>query len=142
MNVTVKRADNKKFHLIAKNTTGNEIHMDANPALGGENKGARPMEMLLMALGGCSAIDIINILNKQRSNEFELEIEINGQRQTGKEPSPFEMIDILFIFNGKLEIEKVKRAVNLSVEKYCSVAKTLEKTAQINYRIKLNNQML
>ena len=141
MNITVKR-ENNKFHFIAKNSSGNELHIDANPLIGGENKGARPMEMLLMALGGCSGIDIVSILKKQRSEEFHLQIDINAQREEGKEPALFEVINMQFIFSGNLDAEKAKRAVDLSMQKYCSVAKTLEKTAQINYVIKLNENIL
>lgn len=141
MNVIVTR-ENNRFHFIAKNSSGNQVHIDANTAIGGENKGVRPMEMLLMALGGCSGIDIVSILKKQRCEEFNLLIDINAQREQSKEPALFEMIEVQFIFSGNLDKEKVKRAVDLSMQKYCSVAKTLEKTATINYAIKLNNNIL
>lgn len=124
---------NNAYHFEAVNESGIKIQLDASPAIGGENKGARPMELLIMGLGGCSGIDIINILKKQRIEVGEMRIKIEAEREPDAVPSLFKNIHINFIFKGDLDKSKVERAINLSLEKYCSVAKTLEKTAEITY---------
>jgi putative redox protein len=107
--------------------------MDGSPAVGGENKGFRPMQMLLAALGGCSTIDIVSILKKQRQPVDDIAITVEGEREPGVEPSLFRDIRVHFTLKGNLDEDKVRKAVELSMEKYCSVAKTLEKTAAITY---------
>lgn len=129
--------DGSSFHFVAQNEQKNEVHMDASPAIGGQNKGARPMEMLIMGLGGCSAIDVISILNKQKITVEGLSIEIDAEREKDAVPSLFTKIHVSFIFTGPLDQNKAERAVALSMEKYCSVAKTLEKTAVITSSIKI-----
>ncbi len=124
---------NGLFHMQAKNDTGNTIDMDGSPAIGGENKGFRPMQLLLAALGGCSTIDIVNILRKQREPLEDIQITVDGEREPNVEPSLFQGIHVHFALKGNLSEEKVRKAVDLSMQKYCSVAKTLEKTAKITY---------
>jgi len=141
MKVELKRLDDA-FHFEARNEEGNTMQFDASPALGGSNKAVRPMQSLLMALGGCSAIDVVSILKKQRQPLDDLGIEIDGQREQGKEPSLFEKIHVVFRLKGNVEAEKAQRAVDLSMEKYCSVAKTLEKTATITYEVHLNDSKI
>lgn len=130
------------FHLEAENEAGNKMEMDASPKIGGENKGVRPMEALLMSLGGCSSIDVISILQKMKSNPDSFKVEIEGVREEGAEPSLYRDIKIRFICEGNLEIQKIQRAVDLSLEKYCSVAKTLEPTCKISSEIILNGQKI
>jgi putative redox protein len=91
------------------------------------------MQMLLAALGGCSTIDIVNILTKQKQHVADIRITIDGEREPNVEPSLFRDIHVHFALKGDLSEEKVKRAVSLSMDKYCSVAKTLEKSAKITY---------
>jgi len=86
---------------------------------------------LLAAAGGCSAIDVVGILKKQRQNPDDLKIEVTGERLNVKEYSEFKSINIHFILKGDLDEKKVSRAIDLSLNKYCSVSKTLEKTAKI-----------
>lgn len=94
------------------------------------------MQLLLMALGGCSAIDIISILKKQRQEVEDLKIIVDGEREQVKDGAAvFETIDVKFMLKGKIDKEKAERAVALSMEKYCSVTKTLEKTAKITYSV-------
>lgn len=123
------------FHFEAKNESGQIVNIDASPAIGGQNKGARPMELLIMGLGGCSSIDIINILTKQKIEVKDLRIEIKADREENATPSLFNKIHVDFIFAGVTEKEKAQRAADLSMEKYCSVSKTLEKTAEITYAL-------
>ena len=138
MNIQLKRLDNA-FHFEARNEEGQTIYLDNSEANGGHNKGVRPMQSLLMALGGCSAIDIVTILKKQRQPIEDFQISIDGEREEGKEPSLWETIHIVFKLKGNLDRDKVDRAVALSMEKYCSVAKTLEKTAKITYEIEVRS---
>ncbi len=129
---------NQAYHFEAVNAQGNTLNMDANPAIGGENMGFRPMETVLAALGGCSAIDMISILKKQKEPIEDLQISINGKRFEGREPSLFETIDIEFHVLGQVNEAKIQRALELTFEKYCSVALILSKTAKINFSYKLN----
>lgn len=129
--------DGNSFHFVAQNEQNNDVHIDASPAIGGQNKGARPMELLVMGLGGCSAIDVISILRKQRIEVEGMRIEIDAEREPDVIPSLFRNIHIVFIFKGAIDLAKVERAVALSMEKYCSVAKTLEKTATITSSIRV-----
>jgi putative redox protein len=124
------------FHFEAGNEGGQKVNIDASPAIGGENKGARPMELLIMGLGGCSGIDVINILKKQKIELEDFKIKIDAEREPDATPSLFRKIHIHFIFKGTIDKSKAERAVALSIDKYCSVAKTLEKTAEITYELK------
>jgi putative redox protein len=100
------------------------------------------MQSLLMALGGCSAIDVVSILQKQKQPIDDFQISIDGHRQKGAEPSLFEQIHIIYKLSGAIDQAKARRAVELSMDKYCSVAKTLEKTATITWEVQLNNEKI
>jgi putative redox protein len=125
MRIELKRL-NDAFHFEAKSDTGNIALMDAGENIGGHNKGVRPMQMLVMGLGGCSAIDIVLILKKQRQVIEDFEISIDAEREKDKEPALWESINIHFKLKGQIDKDKAERAVQLSMEKYCSVSKTLE----------------
>jgi putative redox protein len=138
MKISIKRTDND-FQMEAVNEDGNKLVMDAAASMGGHSTGFRPMQMLLAAIGGCSAIDVILILKKQKQEIESFEIEVEGEREkTEKEYSLFKDICIHFIIKGKVEKEKADRAIKLSLEKYCSVSKTLEPTARITYKLTVN----
>lgn len=124
---------NDAFHFAAANENGNTVHIDASPDIGGTNQGMRPMQMLLAAMGGCSAIDIITILKKQKQDLKDLKITVTGEREKNAVPSLFETVHAHYRFYGNVDKEKAERAIFLSVEKYCSVSKTLEKSAKITY---------
>ena len=132
MTIEVKQV-NELFHFEATNETGNSVHIDASPSIGGQGLGARPMELLIMGLGGCSGIDVINILKKQKITVKGLKIKIDAEREPEATPSLFQKIHVDFIFSGEIDKAKAERAVSLSMDKYCSVAKTLEKTATITF---------
>ena len=138
MKIVLNRV-NDACHMEAKNEEGNIIHIDGAPDVGGENKGFRPMQLLAAGVGGCSSIDIISILKKQRQELAGLKIEVNATRQENAVPSLFETIHIHYILSGELDSAKVEKAINLSLDKYCSVAKTLEKTAKITYSFEINS---
>ncbi len=132
MKITLKRIE-EPFVLQASNESGNIVNIDASTEIGGKGMGARPMEILLMSLAGCSGIDVLSILKKQKQNVTNFEIEVNGERETGKLANVFVDIHIHYKCKGEILEEKLKHAIDLSLEKYCSVAKILEKTAKITY---------
>ena len=137
MKVSVQRLDDA-FHFRATNDTGNTIEMDASPDDGGQGAGVRPMQLMLMGLGGCSGIDVISILEKARQDVQDFSIELEAERAKGEVPSLFTHILVHYRLTGDLREEAVRRAIELSLEKYCSVAKLLEKTATITYAFTMN----
>ena len=137
MKINIKRIDDN-FRMNAMNEDGNSVQMDGANDIGGSSSGFSPMQMLLAAVGGCSAIDIILILKKQKQNIESFEVEVEGEREKIEDYSLFRNICLHFKLKGKLEKEKVERAVKLSLEKYCSVSKTLEPTAKITYKVSIN----
>ncbi|NOT91217.1 OsmC family protein [Ferruginibacter sp.] len=116
------------FGFEAKDANGHIVHMDSSDESGGQNFGIRPMQMLLMGLGGCSAIDIVMILKKQRQTVDDFSIKVTGEREPGKEPSLWANAKITFFLKGDIDKEKAYRACELSMNKYCSVAETLRKS--------------
>jgi putative redox protein len=140
MKVILQRLDDA-FQFEAKNETGNSVIFDVGPESGGKGNGIRPMQSLLMALGGCSAIDIIIILKKQKQEITDFRIEIDGEREKGKEPALWQDVHVIYHIDGNVDPEKAKRAVQLSMEKYCSVSKTLEVAgAKITSEIVINGK--
>lgn len=124
---------NEAYHFEAKNEQGSVVHIDASPDIGGMNAGMRPMQMLLAAMGGCSAIDVISILKKQKQPLKDIKVTVKGEREPDVVPSLYTEVHAHFRLFGDLDKEKVNKAIALSVEKYCSVAKTLESKAKITY---------
>ena len=114
-----------EFGIEATDGNGHTIKMDSSPESGGEDFGVRPMQTLLMGLGGCSAIDVMSILKKQRQEVTDYKINISGEREQGKEPSLWKSVRIEFHLFGNIDPDKANRAVDLSINKYCSVAATL-----------------
>ena len=113
------------YGFEATDAAGHTIKMDTSTENGGVNFGVRPMQVLLMGLGGCSGIDIVSILKKQRQVVEGFSMRIEGDRFAGKVPSLWEKIHIVFELKGNIDPEKARKACELSVEKYCSVAETL-----------------
>ena len=136
MKIELSRVSDE-FHLEAVNESGNSLHIDASPDIGGTNKGMRPMQLLLAAMGGCSSIDIINILKKQKQELKDIKITVTGERQKDAVPSLYTEVHAHFKLYGNLDHDKTQKAVSLSVEKYCSVAKTLEATAKVTYSFEI-----
>ena len=122
--IEIKRVDDD-YAFEAIDTNNHSLRMDAAEAIGGHNSGIRPMQTLLSGLGGCSGVDIISILKKQRQEVKDFEMVINGEREAGKEPSLWKHIHIQFRFTGSVDAEKAAKACALSIDKYCSVAATL-----------------
>ena len=132
MKIELKRM-NDACHMVASNEDGNEIHIDGALTVGGEGKGFRPMQLLAAGAGCCSSIDIISILKKQRQPLIDLHVSINAQREQDRIPSLFQTIHLHYTLTGDLDRSKVEKALELSLQKYCSVVKILEKTAKISY---------
>jgi putative redox protein len=130
MQVQLKRV-NDAFHFEARGSGNIPVHIDSGQTSGGDDAGARPMELILMSLASCSAIDIITILRKQRLKIDKFDISVEGQRRDNKIPAVFEKINLHFSLTGNLTGAKVKRAIDLSMEKYCSVTAMLRPTVEI-----------
>jgi putative redox protein len=137
MQIKIKRFD-KDYGFEAVNEAGKTLTMDAGPAIGGHGQGFSPMQIVLAAIGGCSGIDLISILKKQKQEIESFEMIVDGEREQGAVPSPFTAIHIIYKMTGKIDKEKAQRAADLSIEKYCSVSKMLEKSAKITYEVKVN----
>ncbi len=114
-----------EYGFITTDEQGCEVKQDASPEIGGQNFGARPMQLLLSAMAGCSGIDVLSILKKQRQEVQEFKMTIEGEREKGKEPALWKTIKVHFKFKGDIDPEKAIKAVDLSINKYCSVAETL-----------------
>ncbi len=120
MQATVKWAGNAMF--IGESGSGHAVVMDGPADHGGRNMGVRPMEMILLGLGGCASFDVVSILQKSRQAIRHCRAELDAERADGV-PSPFTKIHIRFIVEGvNLKPAQVERAVNLSAEKYCSAS--------------------
>ncbi|MGV3464755.1 MAG: OsmC family protein [Heyndrickxia sp.] len=125
---------NSKMAFSSITPSGHEIKMDASEEVGGSNSGARPTELLLNAVAGCTGIDIISILTKMRLNPTKFYMDVEGQRAEDH-PKKFTEIHIHYALEGDLPEEKVVRAIQLSVDKYCSVAHSLSSTIHASYSI-------
>ena len=137
MNVSLERI-NKDYLFQVSNSDGKSVLLDNKSKSFGEIQGISPMELLLMGIAGCSSIDIIAILDKQKINPISLKMDVKGHRHENQVPALFYQIDINIYLEGSFSPEKAKRAARLSFEKYCSVSKTLESTAKINHKVYLN----
>src|SRR3954452_23609004 len=115
--VEVKRVHGD-FGFEAKDTAGHIARMDSSPETGGENFGIRPMQLLLMGLGGCSGIDIVSILKKQRQTIEGFDMKLEGEREADVEPSLWKKVNIIFELRGNIDIDKARRACALSMDKY------------------------
>lgn len=133
--IEIKRL-NDAYHMEATNESGATLHMDASPDMGGLNKGMRPMQIVLTALGGCSVIDVISILKKQKQDLKDIRVTVTGERENVA-PSPYTDANVHFTLYGKLDEEKVQKAVTLSVEKYCSVAESLKPQTKITHSFEI-----
>jgi putative redox protein len=119
------------------------MKMDIPVDQGGNGDGFRPMQLLLGALCGCSAVDVVAILKKQRQQLTDLSITVDGERQQGKEPALWEKVALHFSLFGEIEPEKAYRSVQLSIDKYCSVAETLRLAgAAFTWTVSLNDQLI
>jgi len=131
------------FGLTHTDQAGNQLLTDLAVEGGGHGQGFRPMQALLAALVGCSEVDIISILKKQKQEVTSFRAVTKGEREEGKEPSLWKVISIHFSLEGQIDPAKALRAVDLSMEKYCSVAETLRRAgATISFSLEVNGQLV
>ena len=115
------------FGFDVKDELGHLLQTDSSRENGGDDYGFRPMQLLLAALGSCSAIDMVAILSKQRQEISDMVIEIEGEREKDVIPSLWKTISVVYNLKGNIDAEKAEKAATLSMEKYCSVAETLRR---------------
>ncbi len=139
MKVTLERK-NDNYLFEAKGDSGVSVLIDSKTDEA--SKGASPMELLLMGVGGCSAIDVVSILKKQRQKITSYKMEVEGKRKEVREAKPFEAIHVSLHLEGEIDEAKAVRAAALSFEKYCSVSITMEASVKITYSITLNGKSL
>lgn len=131
------------YGITVTDAKGHTIKIDIPVEQGGNGNGFRPMQTMLAALCGCSSVDVVSILKKQRQPLEDLVIKVDGERQHGVEPSLWEKIHLLFQLKGDVEPGKAVRAVQLSMEKYCSVAETLRRAgATITWEVMINETIV
>ena len=123
--------------FIAESGSGHGVVVDAAPDIGGKNLGARPMELVLMGTGACSAIDVVHILRKARQPITDCVVEVEADR-ADQDPKVFTRIHLHYVVTGKgLAKAQVERAIKLSKEKYCSATIMLAATAAITFDYEL-----
>jgi len=137
MKATVKWVDGLMF--VGESGSGHALVMDGAKEAGGSDKGVRPMEMLLLGLGGCTGVDVVMILKKGREKISDCIVEIEAERAE-TEPKVFSRIHLHYVVSGQdLDPAKVERAIELSAEKYCSASAMLAKTAEITHDFEIRS---
>lgn len=116
----------------------NESGYDFTVASSAEREGVSPMEMVALSLGGCSSVDILSILEKQRQSVEDYDVEVEAERASEEVPAVFTSLHVHYSIQGEVDPEKMRRAIHLSLEKYCSVSHMLEETATISYAFTVN----
>ena len=131
MKATVKWLDNMSF--VGESESGHSVVMDGPPDSGGRNMGVRPMEMVLLGMGGCTAFDLVLILQRQRQQVVDCRVELDADRADDV-PKVFTRIHVHYVVTGKgLDDNKVARAVQMTAEKYCSVSIMLAQSVDITH---------
>ena len=121
--------------FVGESGSGHSVVMDGAPDSGGRNLGVRPMEMLLIGLGGCSAFDVVMILKRGREQVTDCVVELDGER-AATDPKVYTKVTMRYIVTGRnLDPQKVERAVKLSEEKYCSASAMFRHTAELAHEI-------
>lgn len=126
---------NEAVHFEATNGEGAVVSVDGSPSVGGEGLGLRPMELVLASLASCSGIDVVTLLKKMRQPLEDIRVDVEGTRAEDETPAVFRHIHLRFHLQGDLDPEKARKAVGMSVEKYCSVARMLERSATITWDV-------
>lgn len=131
-NITLSWNDAMSFETTLN---GHKIVIDADETVGGKNRGPRPKPLLLLALAGCTAMDVTSMLGKMRVNFESFRIDVEAD-VTENHPKYYNKLHLKYIFNGKdLPMEKIQKAVNLSQESYCGVSAMLSKAAELTFEI-------
>ncbi len=132
--VNVSWASNMAFKA---NVNGHELMLDLDESAGGQNLGPKPKPLLLVSLGGCTAMDVISILKKMRIEPEYFNVKVEGE-VTEEHPKHFNKIKLIYEFRGKdLPLEKLRKAVDLSQDRYCGVSETLRKSVEITSEIRI-----
>lgn len=131
MKAVVKWLDNMSF--VGESESGHSVVMDGPPDSGGRNMGVRPMEMVLLGMGGCTAFDVVMILQRQRQAITDCHVELSAER-ADEVPKVFTSIHVHYVVKGKgLDAKKVARAIDMTAEKYCSVSIMLAQSADVTH---------
>ena len=133
-NASLRWVDNLTF--VATDSVGRSVVLDTTPEQGGDSRGIKPMELLLMALAGCMAMDIVSILKKKRADVKRLRAEMEGMRSE-TDPKRFTDIKVIFRANREVRLEDLQRSLELSRDKYCSVSATLQIAPKVSYEAAL-----
>ncbi|WP_107037760.1 OsmC family protein [Brumimicrobium mesophilum] len=136
MKITLDRK-NEFFHFTAQNESGLSLEIDGSPEIGGENKGFRPMELMLSGMASCSTIDLLLILKKQKQVVTDIKIETSGERSSGV-AKEFKSVHLHYILTGEISSDKLERAIKLAITKYCSALLSLDPKIEVtsSYEIK------
>ena len=137
MKISLQRI-NDDYLFECTNAAGNKILLDNTSEP--DAKGVSPMESVLMAVAGCSGIDIVSILKKQRQDIEDFSAEVEGERVQVDDAKPFKNIIVRFFLTGNIDPKKALKAAELSFEKYCSVSKTLEPNVTVSYEVFVNKE--
>ena len=137
MKIELKR-QNQSVHFEAQNESGNIIEFDGSASIGGQGKGMTPMEALLAAVAGCCSFDVVEILRKTRQKLDDIQVTISGDRKEVDWVKPFENMHIQFSLFGEVKEKKALQAIQLAVEKYCSVGASLDPKIPITYTFTIN----
>jgi len=121
------------YHFTISDEAGHAVQTDASVELGGGDRALRPMQLLLAGLASCSSIDVVMLLEKMRQPLGDIQVDIRAERREGEIPSLFERIHLCFRLRGAIDAGKARQAIALSMEKYCSVAKILERSCTITW---------
>jgi putative redox protein len=135
---TITLQEGSTFEGVAG--SGHRVTMDVAPEVGGRNLGLRPMEMVLLGLGGCTAIDVLHMLRKGRQPITDMRVELDAERADDV-PKVFTRIHVHFVLTGAgLDPHKIERAIKLSATKYCSASMMLNKTAEMTHDFEIVEQ--
>ncbi|WP_300674231.1 OsmC family protein [Soonwooa sp.] len=129
---------NDDYLFECSNQNGHSILIDNTSQEGAT--GVSPMETVLMAVAGCSGIDVVSILKKQRQTITDFKAEVEGERVQVDDAKPFKRIKVIFRLEGEIDPKKAQKAAELSFEKYCSVSKTLEPNVEVSYEVFVNGE--
>ncbi len=141
MKIQLRRV-NDAVHFEASNEEGQHCSVDGSPSIGGQGLGLRPMQLVLSALASCAAMDLVEIIKKQRMQLDQLNVEVEGTRDESAIPAVFVTINLLFKLEGQLDSNKVLRAVDLALNKYCSVQAMLRSSVTISHQVRVNGMLL
>lgn len=137
MEIDIQRVNEAVHFEASASSSSVKVQIDGSPEIGGEGLGVRPMELVLMALGSCSVLDLVSILKKQRQEVNDVKIKVSGKR-TDSIPKVFTDIHLKFILSGKIDLAKAEKATELAVKKYCSVHDMLAAGGvKVTYEIQL-----